>query len=58
MYERKRYLMKKRSIFVLAMVLVLSACGMNNNDESEFDQQQTINDTNYQDSDDSSDNGD
>ncbi|WP_156172415.1 hypothetical protein [Salinicoccus sediminis] len=52
--------MKKRSIFalVMAQVLVLSACGMNNNDESEFDQQQTINDTNYQDSDGSSDNGD
>lgn len=60
MHERKRYLMKKRSIFALVMcqVLVLSACGMNSDDESEFDQQQTINDTNYQESDSGSDNGD
>ncbi|HIW13236.1 MAG TPA: hypothetical protein H9891_08820 [Candidatus Salinicoccus stercoripullorum] len=52
--------MKKRSIFALVMcqVLVLSACGMNSDDESEFDQQQTINDTNYQESDSGSDNGD
>lgn len=44
----------KRSIIIsllIVQVLILSACGMNNNDDSEFDQQQTINDTNYQDSD-------
>ncbi|WP_411843391.1 hypothetical protein [Salinicoccus sp. HZC-1] len=44
--------MKRRIIvsLVMAQVLILSACGMNNNDDSEFDQQQTINDTNYQES--------
>ncbi len=44
--------MKRRIIISLIMthILFLSACGMNNNDESEFDQQQTINDTNYQES--------
>lgn len=51
-FKRKRYLMKRRIIISLIMthILFLSACGMNNNDESEFDQQQTINDTNYQES--------
>lgn len=52
--------MKKRIVLSLIMtqVLILSACGMNNDDESEFDQQQTINDTNYQNSDNVSGNAD
>ncbi|SFK85514.1 hypothetical protein [Salinicoccus halodurans] len=52
--------MKKRIVLSLIMtqVLILSACGMNNDDESEFDQQQTINDTNYQNSDNGSGNAD
>jgi len=58
--RKKEVFDEKRSIFALVMcqVLVLSACGMNSDDESEFDQQQTINDTNYQESDSGSDNGD
>lgn len=45
--------MKRRFILSIltVQVMLLSACGMNNNnDDSEFDQQQTINDTNYQES--------